>query len=77
MIALIQKTDSFRVISYFTIVGVNKSDCFDQVVELNSHACECETGNEFRIVGYKRDNKWVTIDGKPMDNYVVNELLRT
>lgn len=76
MLALIKKTDSFGCVSYFTIVGMSESDCFDQLVELNSHAYYCETGNEFRLVGYKTDNKWATIDGKPMDNYVVNELLR-
>jgi hypothetical protein len=76
MIALIQKTDSFRVISYFTIVGINKSDCFDQVVELNDHAYECKTGNEFRLFAYKIDGKWVSIDGKSLDSKYVNDLLK-
>lgn len=75
MIGLIKKTDSLGDVSYFTIVGANESSLFDQMSELNEHACYCDTGNEFRLIGYREYDKWYTIDGKPLDGMYVLELL--
>lgn len=74
MLALIEKTDSFGCVSYFTIVGMSESDCFDQLVELNSHAYYCETGNNFKIMGYRVDNGWITVDGKPLNKNFIKTL---
>lgn len=76
MIGLIKEIDSFGDVSYFTIIGNSESNCFDQVCELNDHAYECKTGNQFRIVGYKMDGQWAFVNGEPMDSGYVNMVLK-
>lgn len=76
MLGLIRKSDSFGKTSYFTIVGANESDCFNQLCELNSHAYECKTGNEFALIGYKIEGKWFSVDGKEWNNDYVSEFLK-
>ena len=55
MIALVKKTDSDGFETKFTIVGFDYNDCYQQVDELNEHARECGTGEDFTIIAYKHD----------------------
>lgn len=75
MLGLIRKTDSFGKTTYFTIVGMNESNCFDQLRDLNSHARECETGSKFAFIAYRNGGKWFSIDGQELSNEYINKLL--
>ena len=76
MLGLIRKSDSFGKTSYFTIVGANESSLFDQLCELNSHAYECETGNEFALIAHRIEGKWLSVEGKEWSNDYISELLK-
>lgn len=65
MIALVRKTDSNGIKTQFTIVGFNCRDCYQQVDELNEYARTCDTGEDFTIIAWKHDQKWLSIyDGE-------------
>ena len=68
MIGLIERTDSFGDVSYFTIVGANESSLFDQMSELNEHAYYCDTGNEFRLIAHKIGPQWFDNGGEILEN---------
>ncbi|MBQ2418128.1 MAG: hypothetical protein II282_08050 [Alistipes sp.] len=68
MIGLIERTDSFGDVQYFTIIGANESSLFDQMSELNEHAWYCDTGNRFRLIGHKIGVRWFDNVGKLLDN---------
>ena len=68
MIGLIERTDSFGDVSYFTIVGANESSLFDQMSELNEHAYYCDTGNKFRLIAHKVGTHWFDNVGKILEN---------
>jgi hypothetical protein len=68
MKALVKRTDSEGVITYFTIIGLDHNACFKQEDELNDHAYECKTGNTFMIIAWGQNNKWISIfDGKELE----------
>lgn len=68
MIALVKKTDSNGIKTQFTIVGFNCRDCYQQVDELNEYAHECSTGEDFKIIAWKHDQKWLSIyDGEILE----------
>lgn len=71
MTGLVRKSDSFGMVSYFTIVGMTESECFDQVSELISHARQCNTGNSFYLVATRQNGIWYDIEGKTLsDTYI-------
>lgn len=68
MIALVKKTDSNGLKTQFTIVGFNCRDCYQQVDELNEYAHESGTGEDFKIIAWKHDQKWLSIyDGEILE----------
>lgn len=76
MTGLIRRSDSFGKTSYFTIVGLDERACFDQLRELNSHARECETGNQFALIAYRIEGKWFSVDGKELSYNYIKEFLK-
>lgn len=71
MTGLVRKSDSFGMVSYFTIVGMTESDCFEQVTELNFHTRQCDTGNRFYLIATRQNGKWYDIEGKELsDEYI-------
>ena len=77
MQALVRKNDSFGKATYFTIIGMNMDDCFDQVQELNNHAYHCQTGNHFWLVATREEGVWCSVvDGRKLSDEYVKELLQ-
>ena len=75
MIGLIRKTDSQHQVEYFTIVGINESSLFDQMVELNDHAYHCETGNDFRLIAHRDNGQWFLNNGEMVSNEYISALM--
>ena len=70
MTGLVRKSDSDGKVSYFTIVGMTESDCFEQVSELSSHARQCDTGNKFYLVATRQNGIWYDIEGKKLSDEI-------
>lgn len=75
MLGLIRKVDSQHQVDYFTIVGINESSLFDQLVDLNDHAYNCDTGNTFRLIAHKDNGQWFLNDGKMVSNEYISALM--
>ena len=75
MTGLVRKSGSDGKVSYFTIVGMTESDCFDQVSELSSHARQCGTGNRFYLVATRQNGTWYDIEGKTLSDAYIRTYL--
>ena len=75
MIGLIRKTDSQHHVEYFTITGINESSLFDQMVELNDHAYNCDTGNDFRLIAHRDNGQWFLNNGEMVSNEYISALM--
>ena len=75
MLGLIRKVDSQHQVSYFTIVGINESSLFDQLVDLNDHAYDCDTGNTFRLIAHKDNGQWFLNNGEMVNTEYISALM--
>ena len=75
MIGLIRKVDSQHQVEYFTITGINESSLFDQMVELNNHAYQCMTGNDFRLIAHRDNGQWFLNNGEMVSNEYISALM--
>ena len=75
MIGLIRKVDSQHNVDYFTITGINESSLFDQTVELNDHAYNCETGNDFRLIAHRDNGQWFLNNGEHVNQEYISALM--
>ena len=75
MLGLIRKVDSQHQVEYFTINGINESSLFDQMVELNDHAYNCDTGNVFRLIAHRDNGQWFLNNGEMVSNEYISALM--
>lgn len=76
MIGLVRKSDSDGKTSYFTIVGMDVSDCEGQSSELNRHARTCGTGNRFTLIATRQTGVWYDIEGRRVSDEYIRPFLK-
>ena len=75
MIGLIRKTDSQHNVEYFTVIGINESSLFDQMVELNDYAYYTCNGNDFRLIAHRDNGQWFLNNGEMASNEYISTLM--
>ena len=75
MMGLVRKSDSFGMLSYFTIVGTSEMDCHRQVSELNHYGDLCEIRARFSLIATRQNGTWYDIEGKPLSDAYIRTYL--
>jgi hypothetical protein len=76
MIGLVRKSDSFGMLSYFTVVGSNIDHIDAQVTELNHWGDLTEIRARFTLIATRQNGVWYDIDGRRLSDEYIRPFLK-
>lgn len=76
MIGLVRKSDSFGMLSYFTVVGSNIDHIDAQVTELNYWGDLTEIRARFTLIATRQTGVWYDIEGMRLSDEYIRPFLK-
>lgn len=75
MVGLIKRTDDWGGVTYLTIVGATREDCFKRVNEMNEVDGHSEIHATFKLIATQENGVWYDCEYRKLSDIYVNSCL--